>query len=117
MLCRAVKSHSYPCKAGLTAETANRVAHLKAIGPIAGPSGEGAAATDLSLQHPWSCLCCVKHKKGRERGGADPPGAICYWERDRPLAAHTEITGTVGLILGENDPFISVNKAELYLDD
>lgn len=99
VLCRAVKSHSYPCKAVLTAATANRVAPLEATRPIAGPRGEGAAGTELSLQHPWSSLCCWNTRKDK-RGGADPPGAICYWERDRPLAAQTGVTGTVGLIFG-----------------
>lgn len=47
------------------------------------------AGTDLSLQHPWSSLCCVKHKKGEERGSRP---SRCY------------------LLLGTGAPFGSLDR-------
>lgn len=37
---------------------------LKPLDQLQG-GGEGARRTPLCLQHPWSSLCCVKHKKSR----------------------------------------------------
>lgn len=56
---------------------------------LQGWGGEGAAGTESSLQHPWSSLCCVKHKKGQERGNGP---TRCY------------------LLLGTGSPFGSPDR-------
>lgn len=109
MLCRALKSHSYPCKAVQASEAANRICHHGASRPIAGPGGGGSCWDWSVFAASLEQLLLSETQEGTREGEQtlsvrSVTGRISSWKSSR-------LTSTAGLIFREDGCFYQCKQA------
>lgn len=108
LVCRAIKSHSHPCKAKWTAQGANHIYHLEAIRPIAGWKGRELAAliSVCSIPRTASVVWNTREDKTKRlnpsRQSENGKGSL--------RGCQDKVTLVCGVHLPKNDCFVSVNS-------